>query len=412
MNHKYILGITALCLLTILVLQGRWMVQSYHWEAENLKKETSKVLREAVEQHTQYLLRNTPKDTRIETRSRATDLPEITVLIEQLHIQGYPLSLPQVDSIATGLLKERQIHSDHAVQWIDGGTPQASHAIPSDTCYTRTDKSQGLCLYLTHPHRLLYQRLNMVWIATGILTILALTGLVYLMKGILNRRKMEQEREIYANALAHEMLTPISSQKLSIEALHQERVQSDKATLGKYLNLLRHSNFRLHQNAIQMLKSGALIHNRLRIRKEVVDLERVLLELFRIHAIHPHKKVHFEKHITSGTVFADPDLLESILSNLIANSIKYSDAEVHITLFQEEQPGYTLLKVHDDGWGIPPKDQKRIFQFSMRGLSNEIPGLGMGLTYVKEMMKAQGGKVTVQSVQGEYSVFTLYFPSN
>ena len=161
-----------------------------------------------------------------------------------------------------------------------------------------------------------------------------------------------------------------------------------------------------------MLKSGALIHNRLRIRKEVVDLEKVLLELFRIHVIHPHKKVHFDKHITSGTVYADPDLLESILSNLIANSIKYSDAEVHITLFQEEQPGYTVLKVHDDGWGIPPKDQKRIFQFSMRGLSNEIPGLGMGLTYVKEMMKAQGGKVTVQSVQGEYCVFTLYFPSN
>lgn len=410
MNHKYILGITALCLLTILVLQGRWMVQSYHWEAENLKKETSKVLREAVEQHTQYLLRNTPKDTRIETRSRATDLPEITVLIEQLHIQGYPLSLPQVDSIATGLLKERQIHSDHVVQWIGSPVSQEAHAIPSDTCYTRTDKSEGLCLYLMHPHRLLYQRLNMVWIATGILTILALTGLVYLMKGILNRRKMDQEREIYANALAHEMLTPISSQKLSIEALQQERVQSDKATLGKYLNLLRHSNFRLHQNAIQMLKSGALIHNRLRIRKEEVDLEKVLLELFRIHAIHPHKKIHFDKRLASGMVFADPDLLESILSNLIANSIKYSDAEVHITVSQEEQPGYTLLKVHDNGWGIPPKDQKRIFQFSMRGWSHEVPGLGMGLTYVKEMMKAQGGKVTVESVQGEHSVFTLYFP--
>ena len=96
MNHKYILGITALCLLTILVLQGRWMVQSYHWEAENLKKETSKVLRKAVEQHTQYLLRNTPKDTRIETRTRATDLPEITGLIEQLHWQGYPLSCTEI----------------------------------------------------------------------------------------------------------------------------------------------------------------------------------------------------------------------------------------------------------------------------------------------------------------------------
>ena len=92
-------------------------------------------------------------------------------------------------------------------------------------------------------------------------------------------------------------------------------------------------------------------------------------------------------------VTADAEYLKEALGNLIDNSLKYSDERVTIRLSAEEQNRHILIRVWDNGWGIPLKQQKHIFEKFDRGGT------------------AMGGSVSVNSIEGKFSEFTLTLPT-
>lgn len=118
--------------------------------------------------------------------------------------------------------------------------------------------------------------------------------------------------------------------------------------------------------------------------------------------------------ITSPLI-ADEEYLKEAISNLIDNSLKYSDDEVLIRLSAEERENTFFISVWDNGWGIPLKQQKRIFEKFQRGgleykKEKKVSGFGLGLNYVYKVITAMGGNVTVESIEGKYSEFTLTLP--
>ena len=129
------------------------------------------------------------------------------------------------------------------------------------------------------------------------------------------------------------------------------------------------------------------------------------------------KEVHFIiKCEETCSVYADIFCLREILGNLIDNAIKYSKDEVEILLSCEEVSGSTIIKVRDNGIGIPLKEQWKIFnkfeRLSANNRKSGISGFGLGLSYVLQVMKAHDGMVSVESVEGSYSEFTMCFPLN
>ena len=117
------------------------------------------------------------------------------------------------------------------------------------------------------------------------------------------------------------------------------------------------------------------------------------------------------------TVYADEEFLEEALSNLIDNAVKYSGEEVEIAFSSgKATDGYIYIKVRDNGFGIPLKDQSRIFEkyersyAALQTRSGGATGFGLGLNYVFRVMEAHKGRVEVESIEGEYSEFTLLLP--
>ena len=134
-------------------------------------------------------------------------------------------------------------------------------------------------------------------------------------------------------------------------------------------------------------------------------------EKFQLKAV---KKVLFEIDCEEEcTVYADAFCLREVLSNLVDNAIKYSKEEVTITLSGERTKDGSIIKVRDNGIGIPLREQHKIFGKFERVVSGSqktgASGFGLGLNYVLQVVDAHDGVVKVESVEGSYSEFTMHF---
>ncbi|MDE5749410.1 MAG: HAMP domain-containing histidine kinase, partial [Duncaniella sp.] len=126
-----------------------------------------------------------------------------------------------------------------------------------------------------------------------------------------------------------------------------------------------------------------------------------------------HKRVNIVVDIPEGlTVHADPSHMYNILSNLVENAIKYSSDEVSVTISASETPDGVAITVTDNGIGIPASDLGHIFNRFYRGRASagDVPGIGLGLTYVRLLTEAHGGTGEGKSTHGRGTCFTINLP--
>jgi CheY-like chemotaxis protein/nitrogen-specific signal transduction histidine kinase len=115
------------------------------------------------------------------------------------------------------------------------------------------------------------------------------------------------------------------------------------------------------------------------------------------------------------TVFADIDMLKTVLRNLVSNAIKFTNSGGRININAEENPGNVIISVLDNGIGIPPDDLTKLFDISQvlstKGTAKET-GTGLGLLLCKEFVEKHGGKIWVESEEGKGSRFSFTLPYN
>jgi signal transduction histidine kinase len=111
-------------------------------------------------------------------------------------------------------------------------------------------------------------------------------------------------------------------------------------------------------------------------------------------------------------ITADRNRMRQVLANLVDNAVKYTDPKGSVVIDAYEQDGQIVIRVRDNGAGIPPPEISKIWDRLHRGdASRSQPGLGLGLSLVAAVVQAHQGRIGVQSEPGSGSVFTLYLPS-
>ena len=158
----------------------------------------------------------------------------------------------------------------------------------------------------------------------------------------------------------------------------------------------------------------------LQLHKETVVLEPLIDDLIEKFRLKTHKPVEFSKAFHHcNSVYADAFCLREILSNLIDNAIKYSGESVQIKISSSASTdGYTHISVTDNGMGIPLKEQGKIFEkferasAVIRNRKEGASGFGLGLNYVLHVVEAHHGSVKLESIEGEYSKFTINIPQH
>jgi signal transduction histidine kinase len=112
-------------------------------------------------------------------------------------------------------------------------------------------------------------------------------------------------------------------------------------------------------------------------------------------------------------IAGDPYRLGQVVDNLLTNAIKFSPDGGSVDVRVDRRDGCAMIEVSDSGMGIPPEDRERLFErlFRAKGAAAlQIPGTGLGLTIVKAMVDAHGGRIEVESDEGIGTTFRISLP--
>jgi signal transduction histidine kinase len=213
--------------------------------------------------------------------------------------------------------------------------------------------------------------------------------------------------------LSHELRTPLTSIMGYLELFGRRtlgpmnEVQSEAISVmaRNAETLTRHVNNLLYLQEVRstQIKRGPIaLHDLLR---------RVLVE-YQKRARETAVELQIEIHPTA-TFLGDGLALEQAFRGLIDNAIKFTPRRGHVRVILTDEPSRVLLRVEDNGIGIPTDHQEKIFLPFYQvdaSLARQHPGAGMGLAIVKHVIEAHGGQVTVRSVPGQGSTFTLVLP--
>jgi NtrC-family two-component system sensor histidine kinase KinB len=239
----------------------------------------------------------------------------------------------------------------------------------------------------------------------------SLLGVVLLLRNITKLKEVDRLKSEFVMIASHELKTPLTGIGMSIDLLHEMAFQR----LNEKEQLLLNS---AHEE-VQRLK--ALINSLLdlsKIEAGKVDMEfdKTPLHILFEKAISVLKTQADEKSIelTSSLsrdlplVKADVNKITWVLTNLISNALRYTESGGHISLFAEQMGNQMQISVTDDGAGIPYEYQSRIFdKFQQLKTDRNGGGSGLGLAICREIVRAHGGTIWVDSKPGEGSTFTF-----
>ncbi|PIF02687.1 MAG: two-component sensor histidine kinase [Propionibacterium sp.] len=232
--------------------------------------------------------------------------------------------------------------------------------------------------------------------------------------------RMDAARRDFVANISHELKTPIGAISVLSEAVSQASGDPDQVL--EFANRLQFESSRLTDLVNQIIELSRLQASNSLANHTIVDLTEVINEAIGYNQeVAVARKINITTHFGENCMaLGDKGQLVDAVSNLVANAIAYSDEYARVAIVTNRVPNedseaeVVEVVVSDNGIGIKPEDQKRVFERFFRvdySRSRESGGTGLGLAIVKHIMVAHGGSVKVWSKPGEGSTFTLQLPA-
>ena len=225
-----------------------------------------------------------------------------------------------------------------------------------------------------------------------------------------------REREDFISIASHELKTPLTSLNLQWEVASRIREDSpqrllDTASLDKLMAVSYRQLSRLMRLVDDMLDISRITKGSFSLKKTTANLGDLIMDS--VAKFQPQLmdlKIELTASLKENiSVSCDPDRIEQVISNLIANAIKYGEGSpIHVSL--SSCPEWARVQVQDQGTGVAVEEQKSIFGRFVRGSSQtDSTGLGLGLFICQEILEKHGGRIFVQSESGT-TTFTFDLP--
>ncbi|MFO7616932.1 MAG: HAMP domain-containing sensor histidine kinase [Bacteroidales bacterium] len=242
-----------------------------------------------------------------------------------------------------------------------------------------------------------------IWYFFSFILILVIVFFGYTQWIILRQRRYAEIQRDFINTMTHEFKTPLASLQMSADVLQSRDIIREPDRLFRYGEIIRSQVSHLLKQVDLVLESGGADEKRVRLELQPIDLKALIRETLDHLApvFQPAKAVvSTEWPDKEITVMADPLHLTNVLFNLIDNSLKYTAGDPVIRVSLQARPGQILLTISDQGLGIPPSSRRRIFDRFYRvptGNVHNVKGFGLGLYYVRRVVRSHGWKVTIEN---------------
>lgn len=289
-----------------------------------------------------------------------------------------------------------------------------SNYLQTDTIKLDIISSIGVIGYVEVPSAVLLNKMG-YQLALSIFLILIGGGcLIYLGRSFVLQWKLERLRQESVNSMTHEFKRPISSAVAMVSLIPFYVEKNDMSKVATYANntIIELNKLTAYTERIQQISNNEKAN--ILLNKVGVEIEPLIQSIKERYSDRESsmKKVIIQTAIHTKNKYLLVDVLHfsNVLDNLVENAIKYSNSEVNIDIDVADTNEGVKISVKDDGLGISAFDLKYIFDRFYRSNRKELKrktGFGLGLTYVKSMVEAHGGSISVTSKMNEGSEFAI-----
>ncbi|MBQ9654976.1 MAG: HAMP domain-containing histidine kinase [Prevotella sp.] len=259
------------------------------------------------------------------------------------------------------------------------------------------------------------RRMAYTLLITMLLSVFLIFCLVYQILTIRKQRHIEAIRQEFLHTMIHELKRPISTLKMCVSFMGNERMMQDKEGKQRILSSSYNEldNLTSYFSKLRDITIGDSTEIPLVISR--FSLHSLTEECIGKQNIPSGKEVKIEIVAKQDVeMWADRMHIGNVICNLLENAIKYSHEAVTIRIdYQQRTDGLLQISIADDGIGIAKEDQRYVFDKFFRSETakdKSIPGIGLGLSYVKLLVEAHGGTIMLESTEGEGTTFTILIP--
>jgi len=257
-----------------------------------------------------------------------------------------------------------------------------------------------------------------IWTFSSVVLLVVIVFFVYALFVIFQQKRLSEVQKDFINNMTHEFRTPLSTISLSAEVLRQQATHTQPERMLNYTSIIEQETNRMRQHLERMLQVARFDRADIQLKKEAIDIHELIQET--VLSLQPllnekNASVIFYFQSTNAIVQGDKHHLMNVVFNLLDNALKYSHTQPQITITTRQHTKGLSIEVQDCGIGISREHQKRVFQKFYRvptGNVHNVKGFGLGLSYVRQVVEAHLGTISLKSELQSGSLFTITLPAS
>lgn len=248
---------------------------------------------------------------------------------------------------------------------------------------------------------------------SALFTLFILATFLYTLRTIIYQKKVSDIKSDFINNMTHEFKTPIATISLATDSIATPSVLGRPDTIKSFLSIIKEENTRMNSQVERILQMALIDKKDFSIMTTPTDLNELIqksIQNMSLFISESGGKVDLSLY--EGRLEANLDTVHitNVIVNLVENAIKYSKSSPVVKITTQLKDNYIQMIVSDNGIGMSKEQQNKMFEKFYRaagGNIHNVKGFGLGLSYVKAVIDAHNGTITVKSKPGEGSEFTI-----
>ena len=271
-----------------------------------------------------------------------------------------------------------------------------------------------LDVYFPNQGNYLFKSIGFMSVSSIVFTLVVIFTFSVTIFQMQRQKKLTSIRTDFVNNVTHELKTPISTISLASQMLNDKTIPNESKNYDHLSTVIADESKRLSQQVEKILQMAIFDSGKLMTKFKELDVHELANTVVRNMLIQiKNKNGQIVKNLDAVNSIAEVDEIHftNVMFNLIDNAIKYSNGRPDISVTTADTPHGLSISIQDKGIGINKTDQKRIFDQFFRvstGNLHNVKGFGLGLAYVRNVVKAHNGTIEVESEPGLGTCFTIF----
>ena len=279
-------------------------------------------------------------------------------------------------------------------------------------------KKDKLVIYFPERQSHLLKSLSFLLPSSLVFSIIIIIAFAISIMMVIKQKKISDIKTDFINNMTHEFKTPIATISLAADTIVNPKVIADQSKVNHFIRIIKDENKRMNLQVERILQMSLLDKSELDLNCVRADLHQLLqkaVDNIQMQVGELKGRIELNFQAKESNFYIDEIHFTNVVNNLLDNALKYSSKHPQITISTSDSSKGMIVSVEDNGIGMSKEAQTKIFDKFFRvtkGNIHNVKGFGLGLSYVKAIVEAHDGQITVKSEPGKGSRFDILLQQN